>query len=159
MCPNTCQRSIRSIHSREGHIRSGQETKEGFFNFLLYNYPVTRNKLTSLAQKLRREATREEQRLWYEFLSQYPVRFRRQVVIGRYIVDFFCSSAKLAIELDGSQHFEDLALIQDDERTQWLQDNGIYVLRFLNSDVSNKLSDVCATIDTVVKERLEELAK
>ena len=127
----------------------------GFFNFLLYNYPVTRNKLTSLAQKLRREATREEQRLWYEFLSQYPVRFRRQVVIGRYIVDFFCSSAKLAIELDGSQHFEDLALIQDDERTQWLQENGIYVLRFLNSDVSNKLSDVCATIDAVVKERVE----
>ena len=80
-------------------------------------------------------------------------------MIGRYIVDFFCSSAKLANELDGSQHFEDLGLIQDGERTQWLQDNGIYVLRFLNSDVSNKLSDVCATIDTVVKERVEEITK
>jgi len=80
-------------------------------------------------------------------------------VIGRYIMDFFCSSAKLAIELDGSQHFEDLALIQDGERTQWLQDNGIYVLRFLNSDVHDDLSAVCSTIDNVVKERLKELGK
>jgi len=120
---------------------------------------VKQNKLTPLAQTLRREATREEQRLWYEFLSSYPVRFRRQVVIGKYIIDFYCSSAKLAIELDGSQHYEDSALIRDDERTQWLNKNGILVLRFLNSDVSNNLSDVCATIDTVVKERLEELKK
>ena len=120
---------------------------------------MTQNKLTTLAQKLRREATKEEQRLWYDFLSPYPVRFRRQVVIGKYIVDFYCSSAKLAVELDGSQHYEESALTQDDERTQWLQKNGICVLRFLNSDVSNNLSDVCTTIDTVVKERLEELTK
>ena len=120
---------------------------------------MTRNRLTSFAQKLRREATKEERRLWYEYLSQYPVRFRRQVVISRYIVDFYCSSAKLAIELDGGQHFEDLALIKDNERTEWLNKNGVLVLRFLNSDVKNDLSAVCAVIDNVVKERLKELGK
>ena len=120
---------------------------------------MTKNKLTPFAQKLRRESTREENRLWYEFLSTYPARFRRQVVIGRYIVDFYCSSVSLAIELDGGQHYEESALIQDYKRTQWLQDKGILVLRFLNSDIKNNLSDVCSTIDTVVKDRLEEMAK
>ena len=81
------------------------------------------------------------------------------MVIGKYIVDFYCSKAKLAVELDGSQHYEESALTRDDERTQWLQKNGILVLRFLNSDVRNNPSDVCSSIDTVVKERLEEMAK
>jgi very-short-patch-repair endonuclease len=120
---------------------------------------VATNKLTPLAQKLRRESTREENRLWYEFLSTYPARFRRQKVVGNYILDFYCSKAKLAIELDGSQHYEESALIKDQERTQWLQNNGICVLRFLNSDITNNLFDVCATIDAVVKERLEQSAK
>ena len=117
------------------------------------------NKLTPLAQILRCKATREEQRLWYEFLSTYPVRFRRQVVIGKFIIDFYCSSVKLAIELDGSQHYEDPDINRDDERTHWLNNQGIHVLRFLNSDIRNNLSDVCCTIDIVVKERLEELQK
>ena len=119
-----------------------------------YNYPVKKNKLTPLAQKLRREETTEEKRLWYEYLSAYPVRFRRQKVIGKYILDFYCSKAKLAIELDGSQHFEEETLEKDDVRTQWLNNNGIQVLRFLNSDIWTNLSDVCATIDDTVKERL-----
>ena len=79
-------------------------------------------------------------------------------MIGKYIDDFYCSTAKLAVELDGGQHYEESALIRDNERTQWLKKNGILVLRFLNSDVKNNLSEVCATIDTVVKERLEELS-
>lgn len=120
---------------------------------------MTRNKLTPLAQKLRRDATREEKRLWYDFLSTYPTKFRRQKVIGKYIIDFYCSKARLAVELDGGQHYENSALTRDQERTQWLQKNGILVLRFLNSDVRKNLSDVCATIDTLVKERMEKLSK
>ena len=120
---------------------------------------MKQNKLTPFAQNLRREATREEQRLWYEFLSTYPVRFRRQVVIGNYIVDFYCSTARLAIELDGGQHYEGPGINRDDERTHWLNNQGIHVLRFLNSDIRNNLPDVCSTIDTLVKERLEELKK
>ncbi len=59
------------------------------------------------AQKLRREMTKEERRLWYDFLKQLPVTINRQKVIAHYIVDFYCASAKLVIELDGSQHYED----------------------------------------------------
>ena len=81
------------------------------------------------------------------------------MVIGNYIVDFYCSSARLAIELDGNQHFEENTSIRDDERTKWLEINGIWVLRFLNSDVRNNLSSVCSTIDAAVRERLEELVK
>ena len=138
---------------------AGRRLKRVISTLSFYNISVTQNKLTPLAQKLRREATMEENRLWYEFLSFYPTRFRRQVVIGKYIVDFYCSSVKLAIELDGGQHYEDSALIHDDERTQWLNHNGIHVLRFLNSDIYQNLVDVCSSIDTVVKERLKQLSK
>lgn len=59
------------------------------------------------AQHLRKNATKEENKLWYQFLRTYPVQFRRQVVFGPYILDFYCAAAKLAVELDGSQHFEE----------------------------------------------------
>ncbi len=81
------------------------------------------------------------------------------MVIGKYIVDFYCSSVKLAIEVDGGQHYEDSALSHDDERTQWLNHNGIHVLRFLNFDVNNNLTDVCSSIDSMVKERLKQFTK
>ena len=63
--------------------------------------------LVPLAKQLRKEMTREECRLWYEFLRSYPVRFSRQKVLGKYIADFYSAEAKLVIELDGSQHYED----------------------------------------------------
>ena len=62
--------------------------------------PLTR------AQELRKNATKEENHLWYDFLRTYPVQFLRQKPFGPYIVDFYCHKAKLAIELDGSQHYE-----------------------------------------------------
>ena len=79
-------------------------------------------------------------------------------MIGKYIVDFYCSSVKLAIELDGNQHYRNAAFTQDEERVDWLNHNGVCVLRFSNSDVRNNLDDVCSTIDTVVKERFKASA-
>ena len=67
------------------------------------------SKLTTLARNLRKNMTKEEKHLWYDFLKNYPVRFLKQKVIDNYIVDFYCHEAKLIIELDGSQHFEDKA--------------------------------------------------
>ena len=61
--------------------------------------------LTAISQMLRRNMTKEERHLWYDFLKSQPVVFKRQKVIGRYIVDFFCADAMLVIELDGSQHY------------------------------------------------------
>ena len=105
---------------------------------------------TPISQKLRREATKEENQLWYQFLRYHPVSFRRQKVIGKYIVDFYCASAKLVIELDGSQHFEEHNLAKETRREKFLRDKGYKVMRFLNSDIWFHFSDVCRSIDEVV---------
>ena len=75
------------------------------------------SKLKSRAQDLRKNMTKEERRLWYEYLSKYPYRFRRQVTCGRFILDFYCAAVKLAIELDGSQHYTPQGQDYDSERT------------------------------------------
>ena len=106
---------------------------------------------TSLAQQLRKNATRHERRLWYDFLCRYPVRFRRQVTVGRYIVDFYCAKAKLAIELDGSQHFSEDGVLYDEERSAVLRALGITVLRFANSDIDSNFSGVCQSIDLTLR--------
>ena len=75
-------------------------------------------KLTPLANQLRKSMTEEERHLWYDFLRDYPIRFYRQKVLGRYIVDFYCAKAHLVLELDGSQHFEPAGMRYDEERTK-----------------------------------------
>ena len=111
--------------------------------------------LTPNARTLRKNMTKEERHLWYDFLRDYPVRFLRQKVIDRYIADFYCSEAKLIIELDGSQHCEPQALEYDRMRTEYLQKQGFLVLRFSNSDVMTQFRAVCETIDTAVKNRVQ----
>ena len=111
-------------------------------------------KLTVRAQTLRKSMTKEERRLWYEFLSKYSYRFRRQVTFGHYILDFYCAAAKLAIELDGSQHYEPDGQRYDEKRDAWLESNGIKVLRFSNTDILRNLVGVCQMIDITVNERI-----
>ena len=111
-------------------------------------------KLTSRSQELRRNMTKEERRLWYEYLRGYPLRFRRQVTVGTYILDFYCAAARLAIELDGSQHYEPEERYYDERRTAYLNDLGIFVLRFSNLDVLNNLRGVCQQIDLVIAQRM-----
>ena len=112
------------------------------------------SKLTSCAQKLRKNATKEERRLWYEYLRSYPHRFRRQVAFGNYILDFYCAAAKLAVELDGSQHYEEIGQQYDKIRDKYLANIGILVLRFSNTDVLRNLEGVCMEIDRVVCQRI-----
>ncbi len=109
--------------------------------------------LTPLAQRLRREMTKEERKLWYDYLNTYPLRFRRQIAFGNYILDFYCAAARLAVELDGSQHYEPERMRADAERTAFLASNGIAVLRFSNTDVLRNLRGVCEAIDLVVRQR------
>ena len=106
------------------------------------------------AQKLRREMTKEERHLWYDFLKAYPVQFKRQQPIGNYIVDFYCFKAKLVIELDGSQHCELAEIEYDRRRTAFLEEKGLYVLRFSNLDVMRNFIGVCENIDVAVRDRL-----
>ena len=104
-----------------------------------------------LAKNLRKNMTREEKRLWYDFLSDYSVRFQRQKAIDEYIVDFYCHKAKLVIELDGSQHFTSHGYLEDKKRTQTLQTYGIRVLRFTNKQINENFCGVCEYIDLTVK--------
>lgn len=106
--------------------------------------------LTPLAKQLRREMTKEERHLWYDFLRTYPVRFSRQKGLGRYIVDFYSAKAKLVIELDGSQHYGAEQVAKDAERTAFLNGYGLQVIRIPNHEVSENFEGVCAYIDAVV---------
>ena len=80
------------------------------------------------ARRLRREMTPHERKLWYLFLRKYPAKIYKQRIIGRFIVDFYCASANLVIELDGSQHYEPQGLAYDAERSQFLMALGLEVL-------------------------------
>ena len=110
--------------------------------------------LTFRAQELRKNATKQENHLWYDFLSPYPIRFRRQVTIDRFIVDFLCAKAKLVIEVDGSQHFSEQGLAYDAERTAVLNALGYTVLRVTNDDVDHNFNGVCEMIDREIKNRI-----
>lgn len=110
--------------------------------------------LTPIARKLRKDMTREERHLWYDFLRGYPIRFLRQKVIGSYVVDFYCAAAKLVVELDGSQHYEEKGIADDQTRTEFLQKYDLRVLRFANNDVMKNFEGVCTAIDREVQKSL-----
>ena len=113
--------------------------------------------LVPLAKKLRKDMTKEERHLWYDFLRDYDFRFIRQKVIGNYIVDFYCAKAQLVVELDGSQHYEPQEEEKDQIRTKFLEDCGLSVLRIPNNAVLQNFSGVCEVIDLAVRESLSQL--
>ena len=108
-------------------------------------------KLTTNARSLRGEMTKEERHLWYDFLREYPCRFSRQKVLGKYIADFYCAKAKLVLELDGSQHFTDAGMESDALRTEYLEQYGLSVIRISNKELRENFYGVCEYIDTIVK--------
>ena len=101
--------------------------------------------------------TKEERHLWYDFLRDYPTRFVRQKVLGRYIVDFYCASENLVIELDGSQHYEPQEIALDKARTAFLEEYGLQVIRIPNNAVMENFPGVCEYIDTLVKQSPSQL--
>jgi very-short-patch-repair endonuclease len=110
--------------------------------------------LTPKARFLRKNMTPEERRLWYDFLRTYPVKFLRQKVIDNYIVDFYCPTAKLAIELDGSQHYQKRTAIKDRFRTEIISGYNISVLRIPNNEINDNFAEVCEYIDAVVTDMI-----
>ena len=107
------------------------------------------------ARQLRREMTPHERKLWYHFLRTYPVKIYKQRIIGRFIVDFYCASAKLVIEVYGSQHYEPQGIAYDEERSAFLSALDLAVLRFSNRDIDRNLRSVCAQIDIAIQNRLQ----
>ena len=108
-----------------------------------------------LSQTLRKNQTKEESLLWYNFLKKYPIQFRRQYVIGEYIVDFYCHKAKMVIELDGSGHYEPETIQKDKIRTEYLESLGLVVLRFTNIEVTKYFRAVCEKIDLTAQQHME----
>ena len=115
-----------------------------------------KHSLTHLSQQLRKNPTKEEARLWYQFLRKYPLQFRRQVQFGSYIVDFYCAKAKIVVELDGSQHYEPKIQDYDAKRTCFLKEQGLKVLRYTNSDIALRFRQVCEAIDQEVRKQYSE---
>jgi len=113
--------------------------------------------LVPFARQLRKEMTKEERHLWYDFLRYYPVRFSRQKILGKYIADFYCAQAKIVIELDGSQHYDKNNLDRDTERTSFLESYGLKIIRIPNNKVSSNFQGVCEYIDHTVKQSLSQL--
>ena len=111
-------------------------------------------KLLPFARQLRKEMTKEERHLWYDFLRDCPYKFTRQKIVHQYILDFYCDSKKLAVELDGSQHYEEKGQSDDAVRTEFLNRLGICVLRFSNAEVKENFRGVCEAILLAVGEDL-----
>ena len=107
----------------------------------LYN-----KKLKPNSQKLRKDMTKEERHLWYDFLKLLPATVKRQKIIGSYIVDFYISEYKLVIEIDGSQHYEEHKHKEDKERDMFLAEKGYLVRRYSNREINQEFESVCQDI-------------
>ena len=115
------------------------------------------SKLLPQARNLRKEMTKQERRLWYDFLRHYPIKVYKQRIIDNFIVDFYCHAAKLVIELDGSQHYTENGLAYDFERSAILEGFGLHVLRFTNADVDHNFEQTCNEIDIQIKGLCSEI--
>ena len=113
--------------------------------------------IVPLAKELRKNMTPEEKHLWYDFLRKYPIKFSRQKIIGNYIVDFYCARANLVIELDGWQHGLEDETQKDEKRTEYLESLGLRVARIPNYQINDNFLYVCRYIDSLVEESLSQL--
>ena len=111
--------------------------------------------IVPIAKTLRKNMTKEERYLWYDFLRTYHIKFSRQKVLGKYIADFYSAQAKLIIEIDGSQHYEEENIQKDCERTKYLEQYGLKILRIPNNQVNQNFRGVCEYIDNEVKRSLQ----
>lgn len=114
--------------------------------FNLHKYKLRR-------KELRNNSTKAEQLLWkYLKNSRFlNLKFRRQQGIGRYIVDFYCPDCRLAIEIDGDSHFNEDSLEYDNIRTEFLNAEGIKVIRFTNTDIYKNISAVLENLKSEIE--------
>ncbi|MBQ7623815.1 MAG: endonuclease domain-containing protein [Clostridia bacterium] len=117
-----------------------------------YNKDLVQN-----AKDLRKNMTKEERRLWYDYLRACPARFTRQKVLGKYIADFYSAEAKMIIELDGSQHYEEKGVSYDKERSAYLEKYGLKIIRLPNNEINNNFYGVCEFLDGEIRRSLSRL--
>ncbi len=109
-------------------------------------------RLILYAKQMRREMTEPETRIWFKLRAKRfaDIKFRKQKVVGKYIVDFSSNEPKLAIEIDGDTHagHEEYDAI----RTRFLEERGYRVIRFSNKDIMENLEDVLETLAAVIEQ-------
>ncbi len=110
---------------------------------MIYKY---NKNLVPLAQNLRKNMTKEEKHLWYDFLKKLPLTVNRQKNIGNYIVDFFIAQKRIVIEIDGQGHGFEENIIKDKKRDEDFNNLGITVLRYMNNDINHRFNSVCQDI-------------
>lgn len=113
--------------------------------------------LNERARTLRANMTWYEKKLWFQFLAKYSLPFYPQKIIGNYILDFYCSTVRLCIEIDGDSHYGLHSEKYDDIRTVFLEMEEICVLRFTNIDIKESFEGVCEKIHQVVLERRNDI--
>ena len=113
--------------------------------------------LVLTAQNLRKNMTKEERHLWYDFLRNHPVKFTRQKIIKYYIADFYAPRLRAVIEVDGAAHFTEKGLKSDVERTKFFQNRGITVIRFTNEEINTEFEIVCSKINEFIQSRLSQM--
>lgn len=150
-----CRREHKREHTAESKAFD-QRTKETEGTYMSLTY---RHSLIPVAKGLRKNATRQENHLWYDFLRTYPVRFQRQKAIDHFIVDFYCHTAKLVVEVDGTQHYTEQGLAYDAERNAVLEQYGLKVIRFSNGDIDRQFSAVCDMVHHEIQERMKEVRR
>jgi very-short-patch-repair endonuclease len=105
--------------------------------------------LVERAKYLRKNMTIAEQKLWKNYLKNFKYRVLKQRPIDHFIVDFYCPSLKLVIEIDGDSHFTDDAIIYDQARSEKLKGYGLQIIRFTNQDVLDNFEGVCEIIEGI----------
>ncbi len=113
--------------------------------------------LVPTAKTLRKNMTKEERHLWYDYLRNHPVRFSRQKVLGRYIADFYSAEVRLVVELDGGGHYTEEKTQYDAQRTAFLEGYGLKVIRIPNTEVNKNFPGVCDYIDLEIEQSLSQL--
>ena len=114
--------------------------------------PINEN-LKKYAVEMRKNQTDEEKKVWYQILKGRTPKFHRQRIIGNYIVDFYCPQLRLAIEIDGYQHFYEENIEYDSKRTEYIESQDIYILRFENTEVNKDIEYVRYIINNVCEAR------
>jgi very-short-patch-repair endonuclease len=116
----------------------------------IYNTRSNKN----FRKQLRNSLTAAEAVLWQNLRGRQLLgkKFRRQVSIGRYIVDFYCPEARLVIELDGDRHFSITIDEYEAQRTKYLEEDGLRIIRFENKELYDNLEGVLETIKEALKD-------
>ena len=136
--------------------RAAPEGSIGGKSMEFKHYTGYNAELKNHSRQLRKNMTRQERHLWYDFLRDYPVKVYRQRSVDWFIADFYCSRAHLVIELDGGQHCTPEGQAYDTDRSAVLQNYNLTVIRVSNADVDQNFSGVCAFIDRRIKEELSK---